>query len=49
MSLEEIYFEWLNEFITVQRFAEYYEITTSQAEKLISISKEIVNQKPVIY
>lgn len=40
-SAEKIYLEYLNSFLTIERFAEYYGISIENAEKLIRVCKDI--------
>lgn len=40
-SAEKIYLEYLNSFLTIERFAEHYGISTGNAEKLIRACKDI--------
>lgn len=40
-SAEKIYLEYLNNFLTIERFAEHYSISTDNAEKLIRVCKDI--------
>jgi hypothetical protein len=37
---EEMYLDWVNNFLTVERFAEYYSMTVVQATSLIESEKE---------
>ena len=38
-TLQNIYLDWANNFLTVERFAEVYGINTFQAAALIKIAK----------
>ena len=38
-TLQSIYFDWVNNFLTVERFAEVYGINTFQASALIKIAR----------
>lgn len=40
-SAEKIYLEYLNSFLTIERFAEHYDISTDNAERLIRVCKDI--------
>jgi hypothetical protein len=40
-SAEKIYLEYLNSFLTIERFAEYYSISIENTEKLIRVCKDI--------
>ena len=35
----ELYLDWVNNFITVERFAEYYGMSVKQAEDIIKIGR----------
>ena len=37
MTLEEIYLDWVNNFLTTQRFAEYYGLKIEDAYVLLEI------------
>lgn len=37
---QAIYLEWVNNFLTVERFAEYYSLTIDEAEELIKTGRE---------
>ena len=39
--LQETYLDYLNNFLTVERFSEYYEITSEQGELLIELGRSI--------
>ena len=38
-TYEEMYLSYLNDFLTVERFAEYYGVTESQAINIIDIGR----------
>lgn len=38
-SYEDLYLSYVNEFLTVERFAEYYELTQEQAISIIDIGR----------
>lgn len=40
-SAEKIYLEYLNSFLTIEKFAEHYSISVENAEKLIRVCKDI--------
>lgn len=40
-QLIDIYLDWLNNFLTVEKFAAYYDLTVEQATKLIELAREI--------
>jgi hypothetical protein len=39
----DLYADWVNNFLTVPRFAEYYGITEGQAQEIIAVGKETDN------
>ena len=41
MTRQELYLDWVNNFLTVERFAEYYSMTVEAAEELISEQRKI--------
>jgi hypothetical protein len=41
MTLRQIRLSWLNEFLTIDKFAAYYGISPKQAEDLVNASREI--------
>ena len=44
MSLDRfttMYLDWVNNFLTVERFAEYYAITVSDAAEIIRLGRKI--------
>ena len=41
--LADIYLHWLNDFVTVESFAEYHGITDAQAADLITLARGIFN------
>tara|TARA_R100000700_G_C3134863_1_gene118691 strand:+ start:199 stop:375 length:177 start_codon:yes stop_codon:yes gene_type:complete len=43
-KLELLYLDYLNNFLTVEKFAEFYGMSTNKALKLIKIGKEINNE-----
>ena len=42
-TLIEVYLDWVNDFLTVERFAEYYGLTVEQADALLRVCKSIYN------
>lgn len=40
-SIIEIYLDWVNNFLSLEAFAEYYELTSEQASLLIELGKSI--------
>lgn len=43
--LDFIFMDWFNNFLTVERFAEYYELEIEQAKKAIDTGREIHNKR----
>jgi hypothetical protein len=49
MSLDKfvtMYLDWVNNFLTVECFAEYYQISVADAQKIIDIGRSIDKLKP---
>ena len=44
-KIHEMYLDYFNNFVTVERFAEYYGITETEAFAVIEAGKRIHNQK----
>ncbi len=44
-KFELLYLDYCNNFLTVERFAKFYGISTNKALKLIKLGKEINNEK----
>ena len=42
-SLNDIYLTWVNDYLTIERFAEHHGITLAQAMTLIDLAREIYN------
>lgn len=42
-QLKAIYLQWVNDFLSVARFAEYHGITDAQAANLITLARDIFN------
>tara|TARA_R110000765_G_scaffold66379_6_gene128440 strand:- start:1693 stop:1875 length:183 start_codon:yes stop_codon:yes gene_type:complete len=40
MNNEELYLDWLNNFLTLERFAEYYSMTMADASQAISAGRD---------
>lgn len=45
--IEELYLDYVNNFLTVSRFAEYYSISTELAEAVINEGRSINEQNSV--
>ncbi len=41
---EEMYLDWVNNFLTVDAFAEYYSLSTEEAEQLINEQRSKLNK-----
>lgn len=42
-KLIDIYLEWRNDYLTVERFAEHKGLTVEQANVLIDLAREVAN------
>lgn len=42
-QLKAVYLDWLNNFLTIECFAEYYGLTDNQADALINLAREVYN------
>lgn len=42
-QLINVYMDWVNNFLTVEFFAEYYGLTDKQAETLINLARDVYN------
>lgn len=40
-QLEAIYLDWVNDYLTIERFAEDYQLTVSEATELIHMLKNV--------
>tara|TARA_R100000353_G_scaffold126445_1_gene89779 strand:+ start:306 stop:443 length:138 start_codon:yes stop_codon:yes gene_type:complete len=45
MELEKMYLDYVNNFLTVPRFAEYYGITVTEANEIINLGRIINHSK----
>tara|TARA_R100000541_G_scaffold12854_4_gene21425 strand:- start:51 stop:278 length:228 start_codon:yes stop_codon:yes gene_type:complete len=43
--LDFIFMDWFNNFLTVERFAEYYDLEIKQAKKAIDAGREIHDKR----
>lgn len=43
MTLEEIYLDWVNNFLTIEYMAEYYNVSPQTLHALIDAAREIYN------
>ena len=44
-KIEKMYIDWFNNFVTLERFASYYNITIEKAERVIKIGRKINHRK----
>ena len=44
-SLQEMYLDWFNNFLTIKRFAEWYAISEERAVVIINVGRKIHNQR----
>ena len=42
-QLINVYLDWVNNFLTIGGFAEYYGLTDNQADTLINLAREVYN------
>ena len=40
IELANLYLDYLNDFLTIERFAEYYDLSVTQATTLINLGRE---------
>jgi len=40
-ELQRIYLSWTNDFLTIDRFSEYYDLSESEASALIDLGREV--------
>ena len=45
MVFIKLYLEYVNNFLTIERFAEYYGFTVIEAEKIINKGRELLNKE----
>lgn len=43
--LADVYLDWVNNFLTLERFAEYYGLDESDAKQLLAIAKKSHEQR----
>tara|TARA_R110000787_G_scaffold126186_2_gene237418 strand:+ start:1547 stop:1690 length:144 start_codon:yes stop_codon:yes gene_type:complete len=39
--MERLYLDWVNNFLTVKSFAEYYDLTVKEANETIDLGREV--------
>mgnify|MGYP003655136285 CR=1 FL=1 len=44
-KLQLLFLDWWNDFLTVDVFAEYYEVSRERAERIIAIGRTIHNRR----
>ena len=44
-DLEDLYLDWFNNFLTVDRFAEYYGMTAEKASRVINIGRKLNHRR----
>jgi len=42
---EALFLEWINDFITIKKFAEYHATTEKKMHKILILSRDIIIQK----
>ncbi len=42
---EQLFLEWLNDFITIKKFAEYHATTEKKMHKILMLSRDIIIKK----
>lgn len=47
--LADIYLEWVNNFLTIERFSEYYGLDEDDAKQLLAIAKKSHEQRVEYY
>ena len=47
--LQALYLSWVNDFLTVERFAEYYGISECHAQELIELGRENHEEEVIQY
>jgi hypothetical protein len=40
-KLMDLYLDWVNNFLTVERFAEYYELSLERAHRVINLGRTL--------
>ena len=47
-KIEGLYMDWFNNFLTVDRFAEYYGLTVEQASRVINTGRALNHKRPTL-
>lgn len=40
-KLQNLYLSWVNEFISLERFAEYYGMTEERANRVVNVGRDV--------
>ena len=48
-KLQNLYLDWLNNFLTRERFASWYDISEEQGNRIIEIGRKVHNRRVRIY
>lgn len=48
-KIADLYLSWVNEFLTVARFAEYYYLEKYEAEQLIDMGRRFQDERAELY
>jgi len=43
-KIQEMYLDWVNNFLSLERFSEYYNIPPQKAEKIINLGRILNNR-----
>jgi len=47
-KIEDLYIDWINNFWTVRRFAQYYDLTEAQAHRVINTGRALNHRRPTL-
>ena len=47
-KIEGLYIDWVNNFLTVPRFAQYYGLTEAQAHRIINTGRTLNHRRPTL-
>lgn len=45
--LQELYLDWCNNFLTIERFAEYHNLSERKAFKIIKLGKQVHERRVI--
>lgn len=48
-KLQNLYLDWLNNFLTRERFASWYDITEERGNRIIELGRKVHNRRVRIY